>query len=37
MFIAKKKDTRAVSINCVFVSIDVVLVSLILDTFHTVF
>ena len=33
----KKKDTRAMLINCVFMPIDVVLVSLILDTFDTVF
>ena len=35
----KKKDTRATSINCVFMSINVVLVSFlwILDIFHTFF
>ena len=38
MFEVKKKDTRAASTNCVFESIDAVLVSflLILDIFHTV-
>ena len=39
MFKVKKKHTRAVSANCVFMSIDVVLVSFleILVIFHIVF
>ena len=39
MFKVKKEHTRATSINCVFMLIDVVLVSflLVLDMFHTVF
>ena len=30
MFKVKKKDTRAMSINCVFMSVDVILVSFLL-------
>ena len=35
MFKAEKKDTRATSTNCVFMSIDVVLVSFFVNFRHT--